>query len=472
MIFVGVDVGTTRIKTVAYDDTEGRAVAQASVDTPVRRAEHGAVHEPLAILHAVMSCLRAVSAECAREITAISVVSLADEVVLVDAAGTPVLDAPVWYEPRGAGSVPEYVRLRGSAAAANPALSLFTLRWIAEQSPTARTNATRFTDMASFALCRLSGRGDRLVMDHSHASRTGAFALANRSFDADALEWAGDWTPLAPELVPSGQVIGTLTPELAGTLGLGTDVQIVSGAHDHFAAAFASGVRRAGDAMLSVGTAEAQLVLTDTVPDAAGLPVDVGCFVDDRTYYVHRGLAAGQLFANWRTLLHANGELRDAWFAPPPQRDRAAELPLCTIDPELATASFDRLPLDVDADGVLRCLSEGLAMCARDALELLERASGTPVRQLTVAGPAALYDGWQRLRAAILQRDMRIVTTPEPSALGAAVLAQRAVTGTADVPADLVDVPAATGHPYYTALIDAYAARDNETSARSATHRA
>ena len=110
-----------------------------------------------------MSCLRAVSAECAREIAAISVVSLAEEVVLVDAAGTPVFDAPVWYEPRGARYVPEYVQLRGSTAAANPAFSLFTLRWIAEQSPAARTQATGFTDMASFMLCRLAGRGDRAV---------------------------------------------------------------------------------------------------------------------------------------------------------------------------------------------------------------------------------------------------------------------------------------------------------------------
>jgi xylulokinase len=459
VIFVGVDVGTTRIKAVAYDDAEGRAVTQASLDTPVRQAAHGAVHEPLAMFDAVMSCLRAVSAECAREIAAISVVSLAEEVVLVDAAGTPVFDAPVWYEPRGARYVPEYVQLRGSTAAANPAFSLFTLRWIAEQSPAARTQATGFTDMASFMLCRLAGRGDRLVMDHSHASRTGAFRLADRVFDADALVWAGGWAALAPEPVPSGQVIGTLTPELARALGLGRDVKLVSGAHDHFAAAFASGVRRPGDAMLSVGTAEAQLVLTDTVPDAAGLPVDVGCFVDDSTYYVHRGLAAGQLFANWRALLNAGGELRDAWFSPAPQRDRAADLPLCTIDPELATASFDRLPLDVDADGVLRCLSEGLAVSARDALAMLERASGTPVRQLTVAGPAALHDSWQRLRAAILQRDLRVVTTPEPSALGAAALAQRAITGGADVATELIDVAAIHDHPYYSALIDAYDAR-------------
>mgnify|MGYP001555083263 CR=1 FL=1 len=453
MIFIGVDIGTTRIKAVAYDDSVGRAVAQTSADTPVRRTESGAVHEPLAIFDAVLACLRGVAAQGGAVAAAISVVSLADEVVLLDGAGAPVCDSPVWYEPRGVGYLPEYVALRGAAAAANPALSLFTLRWIAEHAPPARKRAARFTDMGSFALCRLAGRGDRLVMDHSHASRTGAFAMESKAFDADAFAWAGDWTPLAPELVPSGEIIGTLTPELSHALGLGPQVQIVSGAHDHFAAAFASGVRRPGDAMLSVGTAEAQFVLTDAVPDATGLHVDVGCFIDSSTYYAHRGMAAGQLFANWRELLHAGGELREAWFSPAPQR---AQLPVCSIDPELATASFADLPLDVGADDVLRCLGEGLAMCARDSLALLERATGTPVRQLTVAGPAALHPGWQRLRAAILQRDLRIVTTPEPSALGAAVLAQRAITGTADVPTELLDVPASAEHPYYTALSAAY----------------
>lgn len=461
MIYLGLDVGTTRIKTVAYDDAAGRTVASAAVDTPVAQREHGAVHEPDVLYDAVLRCLHAVADECsaagrAGEIAAICAVSLAEEVVLLSGDGAPVFDAPVWYQPRGAGYVAEYVTGRDRTAATNAAFSLFTLRWIADCSPGARAQAARFTDPGSFVLSRLAGRGRCVVMDHSHASRTGAFDLTDRRFDAEALEWAGNWAAAAPELVASGTPIGTLDAELAARLGLDPRVQIISGAHDHFAAAFACGVRRPGDAMVSTGTAEAQLVLTDSVPEPGGLPVDVGCFVDDGTFYAHRGLPGGRVFASWRRLLGADGPLRDAWFTPPPRPDRALAPARCSIDAERATASFADLPLDVEPDDVLRCVSEGLAVHARDSLTLLERVTGTPVGPITVAGPAATHAGWRRLRATILQCDLRVVVTPEPSALGAALLAQRALTGAADTPTEVVDVPAVDLPPYYRRLIDAY----------------
>lgn len=462
MILLGVDIGTTRVKAVAYDVTQQRAIAQISTDTPWKQADHGAVHEPLALFDKVLDCLREVVATCAtagrrNNIAAICAVSLAEEIVLVDPDGTPVLDAPVWYEPRGANFLPDYVAHRGDdAAGLNPIYSLLTLRWISEQAPAARATATRFTDVASFVACRLAGRGDRLFMDYSHASRTGAFDIRSKEFDADDLDWAGGWSDAQPELVSSGKVIGVLDTPFAQELGLPSDVQIISGAHDHFAAAFACGVRHPGDAILSAGTSEAQIILSETVPQADEPGTDVGCFVDGSTYYAHRNLPAGRLFASWRTMLTSVDPARSEWFRPPTHGQLVNNPPLCLIDPNTQTISFSGLPLEATADDVMRSLSEGLAICARESLAILERAVGAPARQLTVVGPTGASDDWRLLRSAILQREMRVVTTPEPSALGAALLAQVALTGAADIPTEFVDVAGKDRHTYYNSLIAAY----------------
>jgi xylulokinase len=346
----------------------------------------------------------------------------------------------------------------------NPTYSLFLLRWFAEHRPDAAAGAVAFTDVGSYVAGRLAGLAAEPVMDHSHASRTGFFDVRTRSFDGDALAWAGDWTDKAPRLVPSGRVIGDLAAPAAERLGLPGAVAVMSGAHDHFAAAFASGVRGAGDAMLSVGTSEALFVLVNELPDDLPGDVDLGAFVDERTYYLHRNVRGGQLFSRWRDLLRLTAS-EPTWFEPPTWDARS---PLMVIDGAGSTATLANVPFAVEPADLMRVLSEGLAVNARRMLKTIEVAAGRPVRTLTVAGPAGEQDAWLRMRAAILGRPLRVVRTPEPTALGAALLAQRGMRGHADTPVatHVVEPPTEPGpRGYYQTLLAAYAEAAGGTSA-------
>jgi xylulokinase len=340
--------------------------------------------------------------------------------------------------------------------AANPTYSVFLLRWFAEHRPDAAAGAVAFTDVGSYVTGRLAGVGGEPVMDHSHASRTGFFNVRTRSFDADTLAWAGDWTGKAPRLVPSGRVIGQLAAPAAERLGLPGSVAVVSGAHDHFAAAFASGVRVAGDAMLSAGTSEALFVLANDLPHDVPREVDLGAFVDERTSYLHRNVRAGQLFSRWRDLLRLTTP-EPTWFEPATWDARS---PLMVIDGARSAATLANVPFAVEPADLMRVLSEGLAVNARRMLESIESAAGRPVQALTVAGPAGEQDAWLRMRAAILGRPLRVVRTPEPTALGAALLAQRGMCRHADTPVAtrVVEPPTEPGpRGYYETLLAAYA---------------
>ncbi|NJC69232.1 FGGY-family carbohydrate kinase [Planosporangium thailandense] len=455
MIYLGADIGTTRIKAIAYCDDHRRVLATASVQTPVHPTADGATHDPATIREQVLHCLREVVAQLPdrSDVAAICVASLGEEVVLVDEDGTPLGPTPTWYDSPGRAYAAAHPR------ATNPTYSLFLLRWFAERRAPLAAATVRFTDLGSYVTAALAGLGTELIMDQSHASRTGFFDLRSRRFDADDLSWAGGWADKAPRLVPSGTVVGSLAGPVARQLGLSGDIAVVSGAHDHFAAAFASGVRSAGDAMLSVGTSEAVFVLAPQVPDEAPASIDIGAFVDDRTWYVHRNVRGGQLFSHWRQLLNLPPEPAATWFEPETWPQPGSPVPLCLVDPDLSTATFANLPFTASPTDVMRALAEGLALNCRAMLAETETASGIQVRSLTVAGPAGDNDAWLRMRAAILGRHLRVVRTPEPTALGAAVLAQGAVRGEADVPVETIHVPPPDtdeAQRYYTGLLDAH----------------
>ena len=101
----------------------------------------------------------------------------------------------------------------------------------------------------------------------SLASRTGWLDLARRDWWDEALAWSGARRPLLPELVASGEPVGT-AHDRWGVPGLGGAALTVAG-HDHQAAAIGADAARVHAELDSCGTAEAYV---RTVPP--GLAAD------------------------------------------------------------------------------------------------------------------------------------------------------------------------------------------------------
>ncbi|MFB9546368.1 FGGY-family carbohydrate kinase, partial [Micromonospora sagamiensis] len=82
-------------------------------------------------------------------------------------------------------------------------------------------------------------------------------------------------------------------------------------------------------------------------------------------------------------------------------------------------------------------LLKGLAVEAEATTARLGRLGGIEITDVTVAGVAAGWPTWRRLRQDATRRRLRFVDEPEATVLGVAVLAQYGVTGRADVPVHL-----------------------------------
>jgi xylulokinase len=431
MITLGIDVGTTHIKVLALDIEHGRRLALESAATPVVRDAAGEAHRPADVLETVLRLLRSVVRQLppSEPVAALCVASVGEEVVLLDAAGEPTTDAIAWYDPRGQGEAAAFLAGAGGELPLSRrwppdgTFSIFKLLWMRGHRPEALERAATWTDLGDHVL---HGLGAELVMDWSHASRAGAFDIIARAWDAATIE-ALDVGVEFPRLVPGRTVIGTLDAGVAEHVGLGGDVALVSGGHDHLCAAYGAGVRSTRELFLSAGTSEAHLSLLEApLQGDQAKGIDQGCYVDDDTWYAHVNIHSGHFFQQWRALLFE--DVDDASLYAEVAAAQAGSVRFEVTD-DLRLGRLEAVPYDADRGAVMRAVLEGLARRSAAIIDRLEAAAGQPYELVLAAGHPTRVPFWRDLRRVVYGRPMARVTEPETTAYGAAVMAAHAVQG-------------------------------------------
>jgi len=466
--YLGVDIGTTRIKALLYETGTGKVLAEGAAATPFSPGGMPG-RDAEAVARTVLTVVAGTLAQgpSAASLAGIGVTSLSEEVVLVDESGRPAGPVIPWFDPRGseyAADVPPVL------AGANPSFTVFKLRWLAQHRREEASRTRFLAGLSGYVLAHLTGAGPAgLTMDWSHASRSGFFDITGRSWIPEALEWAGFPARSLPRLVPPGSAVGTLSAELARAWGAPARVPVVSAGHDHFCGAFAAGARQPGQAYLSAGTSEAHLVLCDQPPPAVDPGVDVGCYVDGQSYYVHRNLLSGRLYQEWTAAL----DLQD---------DEELQSEMAALSPGpgglrfLVSGRGEKAELvnpgsETNKAAILRAVQEGIAVAAGGVADLLADTSGRPVAEYLAAGPPTLQPLWRELRTGLGTARFRFVGQRETTALGAALLAQRAVEGTADSPVQATEpapLPAEAAAAYRELLRSYQSATREETPLHAA----
>jgi sugar (pentulose or hexulose) kinase len=439
MRWAGIDLGTTHLKAVLYDDRARRIVSSATAPTPMRTADSLSAHDAEEVTRIALDLLGTAldgAAEPA-SLGGIAVASVAEEIVVVDAKDNPTGETLAWYDPRGRDEAEAFYGESRTGLherfRPDPWFSLFKLLWLRAHRPAELERCVRVLDLSAFMLVRLGGAA---VMDWSHASRTGVFDPESASWDAQTIAAAGLPAAWLPPLVPSGTIAGQVSNATAARLRIGRGTPLVTGGHDHFCGAFASGVRAAGEMHLSAGTSEAQLVITDGPVDgvAGGYAFDQGRFVDGHHWYVHIGIPTGHAYRQWTGLLF--GAEDEAVIDAEVAHASAAEIGVM-FDPGMSGGSEMLAGLTPSADRatILRAVVEGSAVASSRVTRVLEATARAHGKRIVVAGHAGRNPLWRELRSGLTGRSLELVDEPETAALGAALMAQRAVTGAADVDA-------------------------------------
>jgi gluconokinase len=477
-VVVGVDLGTTSTKAVAFDTT-GREVASASAGYPLEEPHPGwAEQDPELILAAVLGSVRAVVSDVDGPIAGLSFSSAMHTLMGLDPDGAPLTPSLSWADSRSAGQAE---RLRAAAGGLalhrrtgtplHPMAPLPKLVWFHEQQPKLFEQVAFWVGIKDFVLCRMC---DALVTDHSLASGTGMMDIATLSWDTEALQLAGIQPEQLPELVPTTSVLPGLSPGVADQLGLPSGTPVVVGAGDGPLANLGLGAVDPGVAACSIGTSGALRVMVEKpAVDPLG---GVFCYaLTEHRWVVGGAINNGGLVLDWagRALAPDLGDepaeqLLELAGRVPPGAGGLIMLPYLLGERAPHWSALPRgvyvgLTREHRREHLVRAAIEGV--CQQLALVLQSmRAAGNEVRELRATGGFARSPLWRQILADTLGMDVQFPAGHEGSGFGAALLGMQALglVDSIDVAADLVRIedtvrPQAAAAGVYAALRPVFA---------------
>ena len=405
-----IDVGTSMIKTVAFD-REGRELAVARKPTRVLRPAPGYAEQDMAeVFNAVVHTLRTANQEIAGNVEMIALTAQGDGCWLVDEAGEPVGPAALWCDGRnrrivetwqGDGTMERAFRINGSLSF--PGLPHAILNWLREYEPERIERAHKALYCGGWIFYKLTGE---FAVDESDASvpllDIRSHAYSRELLELFDLEWA---QRLLPDVRSMEACVGALSDRAAGELGLPAGLPVVMAPYDIASTAIGVGATAPGQACSILGTTLCTEVMTDRV-DTDGTPsgFTIAMGLDNRHLRAYPTLAGTEVIDWMMRLLRltdpaelgALGETAPAGaggivFLPylSPAGERAPFL-----DPN-ARGTFLGLTLEHRPEHLALAVMEGLSHVVRDCLE----AAPAEPSELRLCGGGANSDSWCQLIA-------------------------------------------------------------------------
>jgi len=376
-----------------------------------------------------------------QRVAGVAVASMGEAGVLVDEAGRSLFPIMTWHDRRTLPWV-DWWRDRLSPASLYeitglPLDSIYSankLLWLRQQAPQAFDRAHHWLCLADWITFRLTGQAST---SYSLASRTMLFDLRTRSWSDELLHLAGLPAALMPTALPSGEIVGYVTPGASQVTGIQSGVPVITGGHDHICAALAAGVIQPGAVLDSAGTTEALVVTLDRPilhGEMAATGLSCGCHTVCDRYYLKGGIMAGGVLAWISSLLTGDDSpilishlmeeaaasppgANGVWFVPyldgsgPPSRD------------PLAWGAWLGLQLQHSRADLVRAAVEGVSYAIRFLLESLQASAGSAAGELRCVGGSTRNPFWQQVKADVIGMPIDTPAIADITAQGAALLA-------------------------------------------------
>ncbi|MBM3892571.1 MAG: hypothetical protein FJ388_25925, partial [Verrucomicrobia bacterium] len=307
---VGIDLGSTSLKTIVYD-LDGRAVAQASRPTELVHPDPAhpdwAIWRPEQIWSGVAESLKEVTARIkdAGEIKAVAVTGMGMDGVPLDKNGRWLYPFISWHCPRTAPQQQWWNEHIGAerqfAISGNPIWAInsaLRLLWMREHEPAILAKTDKWLlieDFINFKLCGV------VATDYSMASNTLLFDQTRRDYSDELLKLSGIDRALLADPKPSSTLLGAIDKQAAAVTGLPEGTPLVLGGHDFLCGMLPVGAFRTGVVLDVVGTWEI-ITLTLDKPVLTREVREMGWWVDShvaRGKYAAMGSAVAADMLEW-----------------------------------------------------------------------------------------------------------------------------------------------------------------------------
>ena len=447
-ISLGIDLGTSELKTVLMDGT-GAVRGQASVRIDTSRPQPGwSDQSPQDWWAACVQALAQLRAGWPQDYAQIACIGLSGQMhgaVLLDSHDKVIRPAILWNDARAdaeaaalARDYPAYADVTGSLPMAG--LTAPKLLWLQKHEPAAFVAIACLLSPKDYLRLRLTGNK---VTDMSDAAGTLWLDEAARAWFPPMVAACGLRLDQLPALAEGDAATGSVLANVADQLGLPMNVVVAAGGGDNPVSAVGIGAVNGGDSFISLGTSAAIVSVTETPLGNPAGGVHSFCHALPGRWYAMGAILSGASCLRWATgvlgqpdeaallALVAAGLPLDAPIAP------SAPLFLPYLsgertphnDPQVRGA-FLQLGHDSTPAQLGYAVLEGVAFALRDAMAAVT-STGAVVPHCMLVGGGARSQYWAQLLANVLGREMRTLHNSELSAsLGAAKLGFAAIGDT------------------------------------------
>jgi xylulokinase len=439
--FLGIDLGTSALKSVLVDDAQA-LLAEATVPLASSHPRPGwSEQHPgdwWSAFLAAIAKLRAARPDAFAAIRAIGLSGQMHGAVLTDERDDAIRPAILWNDSRAARecqallqAVPDLPTIAGIIPM--PGFTAPKLLWLREHEGENFARISKVLSPKDYLRLKLTGD---VTTDVSDAAGTLWLDQGVRDWSTAILAASGLALDAMPRLVEGSAPAGNVRPALLAEWGIAHEVLVAGGAADAAASAIGIGAVEEGDAFVSLGTS-AQFFVTDARyrPQPGTLLHAFAHALPDRWYRMAAMLngatclqwVAGILGASDLAALLARTEAdycgpSRALFLPYLSGERT---PHNDADARGVLTGLDH---DANAADLVQAVLEGVVFSLVEARDLMERAGVTLPKVAAVGGGAKSRFWMQLLAHALGIPVVRYAGSETGPAVGAARLAIMALT--------------------------------------------
>jgi xylulokinase len=434
MYFCGLDVGTTGVKAIVFDE-EGNQISGAYRNYAIKVSPDGT---RLLTAGELWGKTKEVFAETAaafgKEIKALCISTFGEAFVAVDKTGQAIFDPMLftdrwgekeYFEAEKKTSPEEIAKICGLPL--SPSYSLSKVLYLKFQRPDIYEKIDRILFIEEFIALQFC---ENSAADYSAACRTMFFDVRDCAWSGELISRFGLERSHFGDTKPMGTILGTIRPGLCKEWNISDKVHVIIGGHDQPVNAIGSGLRE-GYAVCSMGTAECITPLIDKMlPEAftahKGIPSEPlwekgkfcalaynqtsGLLVQ---WFTENFAASGETpgFFDGKIPLKPSKIMVQPYLmgSGTPYMDSGARLAFIGMD--YGTTKYD----------MYQAILEGLVLDQKLNIVVLEEVK-VSIKHLIAVGGGSKSRPWLKIKADLLGIPVSTLKVKEAGALGGAIL--------------------------------------------------
>jgi gluconokinase len=440
---VGIDIGTGSTKAVSVD-LEGNVLHVSQSSYPTLNPSPGySEQDPEAIWDGFTNCVRETVKQIGYQPQAISLSSAMHSFIPVDAQGLALHPMITWADARSEhvaaqlrkSEQAEFI-YRTSGTPIHAMSPLCKLIWLKQEDGELFTRSDKFISIKEYIWFKLF---QTFEIDYGIASSTGMFDIIARQWSPELLELAGLREKHLSTPVNTGFHRVVTEPLTLGLLGLNSSIPVVIGSSDGCCANLGSAVTADHKAALTIGTSAAVRVTNDA-PVYNFKAMTFNYLLDEKTFVCGGPLNNGGVAIDWAiekfmATQSATDDQYEEYFKIVKNTPAGSEgllfVPYLTgerapVWDTAVTANFIGIQLHHGQAHFLRAVLEGVCMAINEVLITVEQAT-MPIKQLNISGGFLNAPVWMQVLSNITGKKLVVVQPDDASAIGAVILAGRAL---------------------------------------------